>query len=428
MKLNIFVLHHLGDPTRWRQSMFEKELCLPHFAPEHNYVVHDFELPLPSYVADMAFDAIILTQTFLSKRQDPTFRRRLHEVYGVVGSMPAFKIALPQDDYTCNAILDEWMVDWKVDVVFPVCVNDWGTLYPKYSKVGRLRQGYTGYINEQLIQRTETRLPISKRLVDVAYRGSHLSPKYGRLGYNKSVFGERFVARAQGSNLSMDISTQPKDTITGTRWYDFIENARCMLGVNSGASLMDPVGEINLSVFRYLQRYPKASFEEVEAACFPGLDGKFEFTAISPRNIECALLGAVQVLAPGPYGGLMTAKEHYIPLESDMSNFDEVLPLLRDHHYLQKLADRCREVLLSYPELRYTTHVEELLEEVQRHSRLTDSERQGSAPLFARYCKDMVKIKKLFWRKKRIVSKTRETMAGLGARRTKYFLKDLFGK
>ena len=86
--------------------MYEKELCLPNFAPEHNYLVHDFELPLPSYITDIHFDAIILTQTFLSKRQDPGFRQRLNEVYAFIGSMQCFKIALPQDDATVPTATD----------------------------------------------------------------------------------------------------------------------------------------------------------------------------------------------------------------------------------------------------------------------------------------------------------------------------------
>lgn len=421
--LNILILHRLGDPCLWRESMVEKELCLPKFAPSHNYVVHDFWLPLPSYLTDVAFDAIILTQTFLSARQDPFMRLRLENVFGELLRSPVFKIALPQDDYTCSKILDRWMCDWRVDVVYPVCVNDWHVLYPSYSQIGRLRQGFTGYINENLIQRTRSSRHISERITDVAYRAANLTPVFGRMGQIKAEFGDRFLKAASGLSLCTDISSRPEDTILGSCWYDFIENTRCMLGVNSGSSLLDPEGGINHAVFHYLQRHPKASFEEVEAACFPGLDGKYEFTAISPRNLECALFGTVQILAPGAYGGFLKPWEHYIPLEPDMSNFNEVASLLVNHTYLQNMADRCREVIQAYPELRYSRHVIELIDDIQNHTRLNDAERNRSVPLIERHRREMEEMAPAFWRKQRMVTKLRKFVGDLGLRRLKYRFK-----
>jgi hypothetical protein len=423
-KLSILILHRMGDTRTWRESMVEKELCLPMFAADHNYLVHDFWLPLPNYVKGIAFDAIVLTQTLLSSRQDPCMRARLEIVYGDLLRGSSYKIALPQDDYTCSGILDRWMNDWHVDVVYPACVNDWDALYPSYSKTGKFKQGFTGYINDALIARTNSHRPIGERRTHVSYRAAKLLPVFGRLGQIKTEFGERFLKAAAGLPLHIDVSTRPQDTILGSRWYDFIENTRCMLGVNSGSSLLDPMGRINESVFYYLQRHPKASYEEVEAACFPGQEGKYEFTAISPRNLECALFGTVQILTPGPYGNFMQPWEHYIPLEPDMSNFADVAPLLSDNAYLQAMAVRCREAILSYPHLRYGHHVAELIEEIRSHTRLTDAERAKGVPLIERHRREMVELAPAFWRKQRLVTKVRQTLGNLGLRRLKYWFKD----
>jgi hypothetical protein len=424
-KLNVLILHRLGDPRTWRESMVEKELCLPKFATGHNYLVHDFWLPLPNYVKDIAFDAIVLTQTFLGARQDPGMRARLDLVYGDLLRDSSYKIALPQDDYTCSGILDRFMSEWNVGVVYPVCANDWESLYPRYSNIGILKQGFTGYVSDGLIERTNFRKPIGERSTDVAYRAAlHSTGLMGRMGQVKNEFGERFADASSGLTLCMDISTRPRDTILGTHWYDFIENTRCMLGVNSGSSLLDPEGLINERVFRYLGRYPKASFEEVEASCFPGQDGQHEFTAISPRNLECALFGTAQILAPGPYSGFFNPWEHYIPLEPDMSNFADVAPLFQDHAYLQAMATRCRDAILSYPQLRYGHHVAELIDEIQSHTRVTDAERASSVPLIERHQHEMTELAPDFWRRQRLVTTVRQTLGNLGLRRLKYWLKD----
>jgi hypothetical protein len=405
--------------------MFEKELCLPNFAPEHNYLVHDFELPLPSYITDIHFDAIILTQTFLSKRQDPRFRKRLNEVYAFIGSMQSFKIALPQDDYTCSGILDRLLNDWKVDLVYPVCINDWDILYPTFSKVGRMKQGFTGYITDEMIKRTNSPIPLVERSIDVAYRAAKLPPVFGRLGQIKTDYGDLFLKASKGLPLKVDVSTRLQDAILGLQWYDFIESSRCMLGVNSGSSILDPEGIINQKVFSYLELHPKASFEEVEAACFPGQEGKYEFTAISPRNLECALFGTVQILAPGSYGGFMQEEGEYIPLEPDMSNFSDIVPLLTNHSYLKTIADRCREAILSFPELRYNYHNKDLIREIKRHTKLNDVIRLKSVPLIRRHQKEMIKIASAYWHKQRIVTKVRKVLGDLGLRRFKYLIKHL---
>ena len=107
-----------------------------------------------------------------------------------------------------------------------------------------------------------------------------------------------FEKHAQGTGLKTDISVRPEDTIYDRDWYGFIENSKSMLGVNSGSSLQDSSGELHKSICKYLVENPKATFEEIEQVCFPELDGQTIFTAVSPRNLECALLKTAQVLAP----------------------------------------------------------------------------------------------------------------------------------
>ena len=64
--------------------------------------------------------------------------------------------------------------------------------------------------------------------------------------------------------------------------------------------------------------------EEVEQQCFPGLEGHFQMTAISPRVLEAALLESCQILVEGDYSGLVQPWEHFIPIRSDASDFQEV--------------------------------------------------------------------------------------------------------
>ena len=428
MKFSILVLHNLGDPLSWRQTMVEKELCLPLFAPEHNYVIHDSELPLPQYVKDIKFDAIILTQTFLSKRSDPSRFLNTRNNYDFIKESNAFKIALPQDDYTCCDILDNWMMDWNIDLVYTVCHNDWEILYKNYHSTGRLIQGYTGYISNDLINRGSIVKPLLARTIDVSYRASSLSPVFGMLGKIKTEIGNRFEAAAYGYNLNLDLSTKSSKTITGLDWYDFIENSKSMIGVNSGSSLLDPLGLINIKVHKFMMLNPKASYEEIESECFAHLDGEYVFTAISPRNIECAILNTAQILTPGQYSDFIQPWEHYLPIEPDMSNFSEVLSILKNKEHLERLIKCCKDAILSFSVLRYENHVSDLLKQIASGSKLTNCQRDSSKSLILKYRSEVGEKKDHYWVKKRLKLKLKKVLINTGARKIKYYLINTFAK
>jgi len=55
----------------------------------------------------------------------------------------------------------------------------------------------------------------------------------------------------------------------------------------------------------------------VEQLFFPGQDGRFVFTAISPRVFEAGLLKSGLILVKGDYSDVVRPWEHYIPIERD---------------------------------------------------------------------------------------------------------------
>jgi hypothetical protein len=419
--MNILVLHGLGDPRRWRESMARHELCLPMSAPEHSYVVHDVALPLPSFVRDIEFDGIVLNQTFLGRRRDPSEFARVREEYSFIRDSTAFKIALPQDEYDCCAILDEWLVEWRVDLTYPACHEHWDVLFPTFSKQGRLRQGYTGYIATAAIKEWSNPKPHAQRSIDVSYRSLKIMPEYGRIGQVKGSIGDRFAKAARGRGLRLDISTDPRDTILGARWGRFLEDSRFALGANTGSSIINPRGIISKRVREFLFDNPKATFEEVEAACFPGEDGRFVLSAISPRNIECGLILTGQLLTPGSYGGILKPGEHYIELQSDMSNVQTVFAQMEDRDAVSRMIVACKDQLLATPQLRYDHHVAELLEEIANAGRGAASSRRDKAS-FERYRAQIAGVERWHWPKARAIARVKDALIAMGARRAKQVL------
>lgn len=403
MALNILVLHALGDANKVPKLLKGHVFFLRAQAPQHSYIYHDAALPPPLYLQQAQFDAILLDVTFLGYRWlDPVLFRRFLKQYRFVAESDAVKIAFPQDEYDCHLILDDWMCAWRVDAVFSVISSGWNILYPRYSQLGDICLGYTGYVDDELLNWKPK--PFSERHIDIGYRARILPPNFGRLGQIKWSIGRDVAAASKRFDLLVDIVLGERSMLMGDAWLHFLDDSKFTLGANSGSSLLDPVGALRASVRLYLAHNPNASFEEVEAACFSGLDGVHCFTAISPRVLEAALLGSAQILVDGSYSDILQAEEHFIALRPDASNFDEVIESMSDISRVEAMISRCREAILSVPALRCENRAVMLLglvEEIQARKR-SKVKCVDLGPIIARYSNEMPVRYRAHWRRKAV--------------------------
>ncbi len=398
-RLSILVLHSLGDPAFAPAFLGHHVFALQRNFPEHDYLYHDATLPLPEYVTEQDFDAIVLDVTFLTARwASLDFLQARKDAYAFVRESGAVKIAFPQDEYDCNVLLDDWMCDWNIDVVFSVIASGWDVLYPRYHKHGNIRLGYTGYIDESLIDRPTQ--PFQARTIDIGYRAKKLPPYFGRVGQTKWTIGRDVARLATNTGLNVDIELGDKGTLFGDAWLKFIDNSKFTLGANSGSSLLDPTGEIQRHVRAYLAANPDATFETVEAACFAGQEGLYSFTAISPRVLEAALLDSAQILVDGDYSDIIKPGEHYIPIRQDASNFEEVRAAMSDTNEVIKMIKRCRETILSVDALRYRNKAKmtlELIGDLAARKNLAPN-RERARSNITRYMTEMPAKYKSRWR------------------------------
>lgn len=368
-RLKVLILHGNDGVSQIRRTSFNHAFCLLKYAPWNSYELHAFGQPIPRRLRQESFDVIMLETTFLcwrwSKPRKDYFDRLLEE-YAFIANSDAIKIALPQDEYDHAAVLDEWLADWRVDLIYSVCYEHRDVFYPKASVRAEIVEGMTGYVDDaDIAMMRRLARPFEERDVDVGYRAKSLPPYFGRFGRLKAEMGERFRAAFAGTGLLLDISVDPKHALMGDEWLRFLGNCRFTLGCESGSSLLDPTGEINHDCATYLAEHPNARFEEVEAACFPGQDMQRIYSAISPRIFEAALAGTCQVLASGRYMGILKPDEHYIPWDISASDNDALYAELTDWRRAKERAEACREAVLGSERLNYRCFVESLLDWIE---------------------------------------------------------------
>jgi hypothetical protein len=155
----------------------------------------------------------------------------------------------------------------------------------------------------------------------------------------KTQLAEIFERESAARGIKADISTRAEDTLHGDAWYEFLLRCKYTIGVEGGASILDSDGSVRERTDRYAAQHPGAEFEDVEAACFPGLDGSLGLFAISPRHLEACATRTCQVLIEGNYNGVLTPGKHYIELRRDFSNLDDIFVQLKNDDLRAKIVD-----------------------------------------------------------------------------------------
>ncbi|MBE7555384.1 MAG: hypothetical protein HS126_30405 [Anaerolineales bacterium] len=298
-------------------------------------------LPVPIWAKDAHFDAAILHYSFLAFHWNEMALIRWKRLFHWIGEMNCLKAAIPQDEYDRAGLLDEWLFEWDVAVVFSCFDADKrGPLYPFTRNRAKFEPCLTGYIDEKSAQQyKEHLLPLHERKFDIVYRARHLPFWYGSAGQLKYRIGDVVAAHAQRLGFTCDISTRAEDTIPGSRWLDFLASSRAVIGCESGVSVVDWRGEVEAQVRAILRAEPGLSFEEVSARMPAGWDS-YRFLAISPRHFEAIITKTCQILVEGDYSGVLEPNKHYIPLKPDFSNLDEALDKLRDDCFVNEMVER----------------------------------------------------------------------------------------
>lgn len=355
----VLVLHALTH--RMRQTTFEFAMAFGRYAPADCEVIYqNIRDPRPVTECD-EYDALFLTYDLLGLRSASQWGWVVDETARIRERCDTL-VAFPQDDYTHNKALDAGLRELRTDIIYTPIESGTELVYPTMTGVADIRHAHTGYVDEAIsANRMSSWVPLADRSTDVGTRVRILAPWLGRSGRKKGLFAELFAERGRHAGMRVDISTDDEDVFLGEAWYDFLGSCRTTIGQKGGASLCDPDGSVMKRVQSFLADQPDASFDEVEAACFPGLDGQAEMSAISPRLFDAAMLGTAQILVEDNYLDLLEPWVHYIPTDQDVSNIDEIAAFVDDPGLVGAVADAAAEVLIREERFTYRTFVDEVM-------------------------------------------------------------------
>jgi hypothetical protein len=360
---SILVLYH-APHAPLRRSVSDHLYSIRRYSGRPCIYINLAVRSVPAWIDRLDIDLVVLHTILLATRWQPQVLRDAVRRMGPVHRLRCPRIAIPQDEFLNTDLLVDVLREFGVSRVY-TCAGeeDWDTIYGPLSGEGvGITRVLTGYLDPATVQRIEAlSLDGPAREIDIGYRAWKPEPWLGRHGMLKAWIADAVLAEGPRRGLRLDISTRAEDTLLGDAWYDFLLRSRWTIGVEGGASLHDRDGSIRRRVDAYLAEHPDASFDEVEAACFPGLDGRLHLRAISPRHLEACATRTPQILVEGSYNGILAAGRHFVPLRADLGNISEILDEVAQGHDGREMAEQAYQDVVASGRYGYDAFVRELL-------------------------------------------------------------------
>lgn len=362
---NILILYNYNKyPVR--ATHYEHLYSFRKYSSHRCFYINLLVRKIPWYIKSLHWDLIIVHTFFLASKWSREYFIRNTKKIQFLKDNDAVKVALPQDEFLSMDLVCDFINEFCIDHVFSVAPeSEWHLIYrtADLRKV-KLHKVLTGYIDDAVINKVNK---ISKgmpeqRPIDIGYRAKRGSFWLGRQGILKWKIADICKERAIQKGLVVDISTRTEDTLLGDDWYRFLLRCKYQIGVEGGASILDWDGTYSKNTEEYLINIPDASFDEVERACFPGVDGSLRLYALAPRHLDACVTKTCQVLIEGDYDGVLIAGKHFIEVKRDLSNLDEVLDIIAEDESREEITSRAWQDIVQSGKYSYRQFVEYVLQ------------------------------------------------------------------
>ena len=313
----------------------------------------------------VSFDLVIFYLDLLNIQWPPYSLESFTKQAEYFRNLKATKIALAQDEFYKTDSLDRFIREFKIDHVFSLAAeSEWPKIYPTvdFKKV-KFHRALPGYLDEKRVEQIDhIAASVNERPITIGYRAiEQQNQRLGRHGYKKIEIANVFEENAKKFDLITDISTLAEDTFLGNDWLRFLLRCKYTIAIEGGASILDHDGSVREKTDSFLKKYPHASFDEVEEACFHGRDGELNYMAISPKHLEACATRTCQILVEGDYNGILIPGLHYIELKRDFSNLDQVLLDVKQDHLRARITENAYRDIVASGIYSYHTFVKQVL-------------------------------------------------------------------
>ena len=298
-----------------------------------------------------------MTSTTLSERVSVESLEKLKTFLAPLKNHSAYKVAMPQDDYHCPEDLDQLLSEIEIDLLVTVFDKERFLLYPKISSNPKcdVIQGQTFYLtNTYNSMREKFYTPIEKRPYDVFYKATNNPVFPNNLGLKKALLSNSFEKALNGKQVKTNFP-KSQNLFAGNKWFKMLSNSKSILGSNSGS---DFIIRNAVSADAFAKEFSALSREDWERPInefnYKGIEKTMvPMTAISPRNIDAASLGTMQILVEGSYSNILKPGIDYIETDFEFHNMEYLLQCLNNFKLMRDITDNAWNTINNSPSIRF---------------------------------------------------------------------------
>lgn len=359
--LKILLVYRLPLAS-FASTISEHVLAFPLYS-DHDITLLNVELGLPDKLGSRAFDVIVLHYSLFGTHP---FRLSDRFLDFLLSQRKTLKVAFYQDEHQYCQERFDFINKFKVDLVYSLFTPENAKrIYLENTTCSSVHHTLPGYISESLIKKSDSYLSRNeRRKIDVGYRSRTLAFFMGKGAQEKSEIGKMFLEKTKSTGVECDISAREEDRLYGTKWYDFLSNCKFSLGVEAGVSIVDLSGKIRREADEFMQENPLCDFNEVHKKVLLPHENNIFYRTISPRIFESAAFQVCLILFPGSYSGILKPNVHYIELEKDFSNFEEVLDQMKDPELVRSMVLKTYNDLIASDHYHYRNFIRKFDSEI----------------------------------------------------------------
>lgn len=194
---------------------------------------------------------------------------------------------------------------------------------------------------------------IDEKNIDVFYRGRKLHYYYGLLGQYKLNIGIDMKKYCNMYNITNDIEWDDNKRIYKNEWIEYLANSKTTLATLTGSNVINYDNERFIKINKWLNntKLPvddKSIYSYANAKNIFNIKEELNIEQISPKIFEAISVGTVLIMYEDNYSYILKPNIHYISLNKDYSNIEEVINKIKDNEYLQEMANRAyNDIILS---------------------------------------------------------------------------------
>jgi spore maturation protein CgeB len=225
------------------------------------------------------------------------------------------------------------------------------------------------------------------RAIDIGVRAERYFPFMGNNDRNELI--DFFESYRSQTPIKKDFGRSWKDRFTREGWAEFLNNCKGTIATEAGSSYLEKDDHTVLEIEKYIlsksnvkrqstaEKFKKVNanyrawisykqvakvedylahknwlnnkanydhffsvpFEEIFDKFYKDYSGAISGKCISSRHFDAIGCKTCQIMFPGDFNGILEANKHYLSLNPDFSNVDEVMLRFADQEIREKIVD-----------------------------------------------------------------------------------------